>query len=234
MSSKPAQLDELDLGGVGRADPVFRVGDLDVLGDRGDLLVRAQLDPPLGHDQSEADRIHGHRILPDDEALVVPDVAAAEVVRAAAVELRGQGAEDVQPRLALDLGQEEERAERGAAVGVVVRLGLGEHDVVLEAARHPGQVVRPDGPDVDQGRGLDEERVRPHGVVVEPDVRLGDAGVHDPALEGLLDRGGRRQEGPDVGLDADDVLGLDEPLERLDRVAHVEELRDGLVQHLPG
>ncbi len=78
------------------------VGELDVLGHRRQLLGLAQDLAALGHDQAEPDRVDGDGILPDDQALVSPDVAPAEVMGPAAVELRRQDAQDVEPRLALD------------------------------------------------------------------------------------------------------------------------------------
>jgi len=89
----------------------------------GGSSCRAELLPPFGHDQPQADRIHGHRVAADDQAFVVPHVAAAEVVGPASVELGSQGAEDVQPGLSLDLGRSRE-TQGGAIVGMIVRLRL--------------------------------------------------------------------------------------------------------------
>ena len=153
------------------------------------------------------------------------------MVGAPAVKLRRQGAEDVEPRLALDDGQLEQRPQVGAAVGMQGRLGFGEHDVVLDAARHAGQVVRPERPDVDEGRGVDEKGIGPDGVVVEADPVFGDPRVDEAPLDGRFELARRGEVGPDVGLDADGLPGLDEFPERLDGIGLVEELHDGLVEH---
>jgi len=84
---------------------MYLVRDFDVFRDGRKGICRSQDFCALGHEQFQPDGVNGDHVCSYDQALVIPDVPATEVMGASAMELWGQCSKDMQAKLPGNLRQ---------------------------------------------------------------------------------------------------------------------------------